>query len=57
MARESLITHDGLERLKEELEYLQTTKRREVAERYLADAVPESAFTAFRLHGGAREYL
>jgi branched-chain amino acid transport system substrate-binding protein len=31
--------------------------RRVVAERYLADAVPESAFTAFRLRGGAREYL
>ena len=33
MARESVITHEGLERLKEELEYLQTAKRREVAER------------------------
>ena len=33
MARESLITQNGLEKLKEELEYLQTTKRREVAER------------------------
>ena len=33
MARESLITHEGLESLKEELEYLQTAKRREVAER------------------------
>jgi transcription elongation factor GreA len=33
VARESLITHDGLEKLKEELEYLQTAKRREVAER------------------------
>ena len=33
MARESVITHEGLERLQEELEYLQTAKRREVAER------------------------
>ena len=33
MARESVITHEGLEKLKEELEYLQTVKRREVAER------------------------
>lgn len=33
MARESLITPEGLERLKEELEELQTVKRREVAER------------------------
>ncbi len=33
MARESLITPEGLEKLKEELEFLQTTKRREVAER------------------------
>lgn len=33
MARESLITPEGLERLKEELEVLQTVKRREVAER------------------------
>jgi transcription elongation factor GreA len=33
VARESVITHEGLERLKEELEYLQTAKRREVAER------------------------
>ena len=28
-----MITHEGLEKLKEELEYLQTVKRREVAER------------------------
>ena len=33
MARESLITHEGLEKLKEELEHLTTEKRREVAER------------------------
>jgi transcription elongation factor GreA len=33
VARESVITPEGLEKLKEELEYLQTTKRREVAER------------------------
>ena len=33
MARESVITPEGLEKLKEELEYLQTAKRREVAER------------------------
>ena len=33
MARESLITHEGLEKLKEELEHLTTDKRREVAER------------------------
>ena len=33
MARESVITHEGLEKLKDELEYLQTDKRREVAER------------------------
>jgi transcription elongation factor GreA len=33
VARESVITPEGLERLKEELEYLQTVKRREVAER------------------------
>ena len=33
MTRESLITPDGLEKLKDELEELQTTKRREVAER------------------------
>ena len=31
--RETLITEEGLEKLKEELEYLQTDKRREVAER------------------------
>jgi transcription elongation factor GreA len=33
VARESVITHEGLEKLKEELEFLQTDKRREVAER------------------------
>ena len=33
MARESLITPEGLEKLKLELEELQTTRRREVAER------------------------
>jgi len=33
VARESVITHEGLEKLREELEYLQTAKRREVAER------------------------
>lgn len=33
MARESLITPEGLEQLKEELEELQTVRRREVAER------------------------
>ena len=33
MARESLITQEGLEKLKEEIEYLATVKRREVAER------------------------
>ncbi len=33
MARESLITPDGLEKLKEELEHLQNEKRREVAGR------------------------
>ena len=33
MARESLITPEGLEKLKAELEQLQTTRRREVAER------------------------
>ena len=33
MARESLITQEGLEKLHEELEYLTTVKRREVAER------------------------
>jgi transcription elongation factor GreA len=33
VTRESLITPDGLEKLKEELEQLSTVKRREVAER------------------------
>ena len=33
VARESLITQDGLEKLKAEIEELQTTKRREVAAR------------------------
>ncbi|MCB0876033.1 MAG: transcription elongation factor GreA [Solirubrobacterales bacterium] len=33
MARESLITPEGLDKLKAELEELQTTRRREVAER------------------------
>ncbi len=33
MARESLITPEGLEKLKAELQELQTTRRREVAER------------------------
>ena len=33
MARESLITQEGLDKLREELEYLTTAKRREVAER------------------------
>ena len=33
MARESLITQEGLEKLHEELSYLTTAKRREVAER------------------------
>ena len=33
MNRESLITPEGLEKLKEEVEYLSTVKRREVAER------------------------
>ena len=33
MARESLITPEGLEKLKEELDVLQTDRRREVAER------------------------
>lgn len=33
MARESLITPEGLEKLKEELDVLQTVRRREVAER------------------------
>ena len=33
MSRESLITKEGLEKLKEEVEHLSTVKRREVAER------------------------
>jgi transcription elongation factor GreA len=33
VARESLITQDGLEKLREEVEFLSTQKRREVAER------------------------
>jgi len=33
VARETLITPEGLEKLKEELEYLQNDKRREVADR------------------------
>ena len=33
MTRETLITPEGLEKLKEELEHLETNKRREVAER------------------------
>src|SRR2546423_15315545 len=33
LARESLITQEGLEKLREELEYMTTVKRREVAER------------------------
>jgi transcription elongation factor GreA len=33
VARESLITQEGLEKLQEEIEFLTTTKRREVAER------------------------
>ncbi len=33
MTRESLITPEGLEKLKEEIEHLSTVKRREVAER------------------------
>ena len=33
MARESLITPEGLEKLKQEIEHLSTDKRREVAER------------------------
>ena len=33
MARETLITPEGLEKLKEELEYLENDKRREVADR------------------------
>ena len=33
MSRESLITKEGLEKLREEIDHLSTTKRREVAER------------------------
>ena len=33
MAREALITQEGLEKLKSEIDYLSTVKRREVAER------------------------
>lgn len=33
MARETLITPEGLEKLKDELEHLQTDKRREIADR------------------------
>ena len=33
MAREALITQEGLDKLKSEIENLSTTKRREVAER------------------------
>ncbi len=33
MAREALITKEGLDKLKTEIEHLQTVKRREVAER------------------------
>jgi transcription elongation factor GreA len=33
LARESLITQEGLEKLKSEIEHLSTVKRREVAER------------------------
>ena len=33
MSREALITEEGLQKLKEEIEYLTTVKRREVAER------------------------
>jgi transcription elongation factor GreA len=33
VSRQSVITKEGLEKLKEEIEYLSTTKRREVAER------------------------
>ena len=33
MTRQSVITPEGLEKLKEEIETLSTTKRREVAER------------------------
>ena len=36
MARETLITPEGLEKLKEELDYLQSDKRREVADRIKA---------------------
>ena len=36
MARETLITPEGLEKLKEELEYLENDKRREVADRIKA---------------------
>ena len=32
MAREALITQEGLEKLKTEIEHLSTTKRREVAQ-------------------------
>jgi len=35
VARESLITQEGLEKLREELTHLTTTKRREVAARLL----------------------
>ena len=33
MTRQAVITPEGLEKLKEEIEYLSTAKRREVAER------------------------
>jgi len=33
VAREALITQEGLEKLKSEIEHLSTIKRREVAER------------------------
>jgi transcription elongation factor GreA len=33
VSRQSVITQEGLEKLKEEIEYLSTSKRREVAER------------------------
>ena len=33
MAREALITEEGLEKLKSEIDHLSTTKRREVAAR------------------------
>jgi transcription elongation factor GreA len=36
LARETLITPEGLEKLKEELDFLQITKRREVADRIKA---------------------